>query len=309
MARKKIGVVGAGQVGATTALRIAEKGLGDVVLVDIVEGMPQGKALDLQESRSVERHDCEITGSNSYDDLRGCDIVVVTAGVPRKPGMSRDDLLKVNAGIIQAVCDGLARTGTKPILIVVTNPMDAMVMYAFKKTGLPKSKVIGMAGVLDSARFAYFIAEKLKVSIKDISAMVLGSHGDAMVPMPRYTTVSGIPLPDLLPKAEIDALVKRTANGGAEIVNLLKTGSAFYAPASSATAMVEAIVRDENRILPCGAYLDGEYGTKDLFMGVPVKLGEGGIKEILQLKLTPEEQAAFNKSAVGVRDLVKALGL
>ncbi len=309
MPRKKIGVVGAGQVGATTALRIAEKGLGDVVLVDIVEGMPQGKALDLQESRPVERHDCEITGSNSYDDLRGCDIVVVTAGVPRKPGMSRDDLLKVNAGIIQAVCDGLARTGTKPILIVVTNPMDAMVMYAFKKTGLPKSKVIGMAGVLDSARFAYFIAEKLKVSIKDISAMVLGSHGDAMVPMPRYTTVSGIPLPDLLPKAEIDALVKRTANGGAEIVNLLKTGSAFYAPASSATAMVEAIVRDENRILPCGAYLDGEYGTKDLFMGVPVKLGEGGIKEILQLKLTPEEQAAFNKSAVGVRDLVKALGL
>ena len=309
MPRKKIGVVGAGQVGATTALRIAEKGLGDVVLVDIVEGMPQGKALDLQESRPVERHDCEITGSNSYDDLRGCDIVVVTAGVPRKPGMSRDDLLKVNAGIIQAVCDGLARTGTKPILIVVTNPMDAMVMYAFKKTGLPKSKVIGMAGVLDSARFAYFIAEKLKVSIKDISAMVLGSHGDAMVPMPRYTTVSGIPLPDLLPKAEIDALVKRTANGGAEIVNLLKTGSAFYAPASSATAMVEAIVRDENRILPCGAYLDGEYGTKDLFMGVPVKLGEGGIKEILQLKLTPEEQAAFNKSAAGVRELVKALGL
>lgn len=309
MARKKIGVVGAGQVGATTALRIAEKGLGDVVLVDIVEGMPQGKALDLQESRPVERHDCEITGSNSYDDLRGCDIVVVTAGVPRKPGMSRDDLLKVNAGIIQAVCDGLARTGTKPILIVVTNPMDAMVMYAFKKTGLPKQKVIGMAGVLDSARFAYFIAEKLKVSIKDISAMVLGSHGDAMVPMPRYTTVSGIPLPDLLPKAEIDALVKRTANGGAEIVNLLKTGSAFYAPASSATAMVEAIVRDENRILPCGAYLDGEYGTKDLFMGVPVKLGEGGIKEILQLKLTPEEQAAFNKSADGVRELVKALGL
>jgi malate dehydrogenase len=301
MSRVKIGVVGAGQVGGTTAQRIAEHGIGDVVLVDIVEGLPQGKALDLMESRPEQHSDCEIRGSNNYADLKGCAIVVITAGIARKPGMTREQLQETNAGIVKGACEAIVRNGDSPIVITVTNPLDVMTYLACKVTKFDRHRVFGMAGVLDSSRMAYFIAEKLRVSVKDVSAMVLGGHGDMMVPLPRYTTVSGIPLPELLPAEEIEKINKRTQDGGIEIVNLLKQGSAFYAPASSVAAMVGSIVNDEKRILPCCAFLDGEYGFTDVCLGVPVKLGAGGIEQILTLTLTEAEQAAMKKNAEAVR--------
>ena len=307
MARWKIGVVGAGQVGGTAAQRIVEHGYGDVVLVDIVEGLPQGKALDLMESRPEEQSDCEIRGSNRYGDLQGCQIVVITAGIARKPGMTRDQLLATNAGIVRGACEAIARNGDSPIVILVTNPLDVMTWLAWKVTRFDRRRVIGMAGVLDSSRMAFFIAEALGCSVKDIRAMVLGGHGDRMVPLPRYTTVSGIPIPELLPAATIEAINQRTRDGGIEIVNLLKQGSAFYAPATSAAAMVGAIVNDEKRILPCSVCLDGEYGLSDVCLGVPVKLGAGGVEQILTLKLGDAEQAALAKSAEQVRETCRQL--
>jgi malate dehydrogenase len=281
---KKVTVVGAGNVGATAAQRLAEKGLCDVVLVDIVEGVPQGKALDLMEAAPVEKHDCQVTGSNSYEATAGSDIVIITAGIPRKPGMSRDDLIGTNAGIVKSVTTQIAKYSPEAILIIVSNPLDAMCHVAYEASGFPKNRVIGMAGVLDSARFRTFISMELNVSVENIHAFVLGGHGDTMVPLPRYSTVAGIPITELMPPDRIDALVSRTANGGAEIVGLLKTGSAFYAPASSAVEMAESILKDRKKILPCAVYLEGEYGYHELFIGVPVKLGAGGVEEIIQIK-------------------------
>jgi malate dehydrogenase len=276
---------------------------------DIVEGLPQGKSLDMSESRQVDYHDAWAFGTNKVEDMKDCSIVAITAGVPRKPGMTREQLLDINTGIIRDVCSKLKSVGASPILIVVTNPLDVMTWAALKLTGFARERVIGMAGVLDSNRFAHFVAEKLQVSPKDVSAMVLGSHGDTMVAMPRFTTVAGIPITELLPKEEIDKLCQRTAQGGAEIVNLLKTGSAYYAPGSSIVAMVESIPHDANRVLPCSVLLQGEYGLKDVVAGVPCKLGEGGVKQILPLKLTAEEDAALRKSAAVVADNIKALKL
>lgn len=309
MPRPKVGIVGAGNVGASAALILLKNDLCDVVLSDIVEGLPQGKSLDMSESRQVDHHDAWAFGTNKVEDMRECQIVCITAGVPRKPGMTREQLLDINTGIVRDVCAKLKSVGANPILIVVTNPLDVMTYAALKLTGFPRERVIGMAGVLDSNRFAHFVAEKLKVSPKDISAMVLGSHGDTMVAMPRFTTVSGIPITELLPKDEIDALCKRTANGGIEIVNLLKQGSAYYAPGSAIASMVEAILHDSNRVLPCSVLLQGEYGLKDVVVGVPCKLGEGGLKQILQIKLTSEEDAALKKSAAVVAENVKLLKL
>jgi malate dehydrogenase len=309
MARPKVTVVGAGNVGATTAQYIVERELADVVLTDVVEGLPQGKALDLLQAGPVHGYDCRLIGANDYKGTAGSDIVVMTAGLARKPGMSRDDLLQKNAEIVGGVVDEIVRLSPDAILIVVTNPLDAMAQLAWKRSGFPKHRVIGMAGVLDSARFRTFIAEELEVSVENVTAFVLGGHGDTMVPLPRYSTVAGIPITELLPKERVDALVKRTANGGAEIVNLLKTGSAFYAPAASVVDMVEAILKDKKRILPCTTYLDGEYGIHGLFVGVPVKLGRRGVEQIIQITLTPDEAAALERSAAAVKELVDKLGV
>ncbi|MDX9789149.1 MAG: malate dehydrogenase [Desulfobacterales bacterium] len=301
---KKVTVVGAGFVGATTAQRLAEKELCDVVLIDIVEGVPQGKALDLMQAAPVEKHDAKLIGSNGYDESAGSDIVIITAGIPRKPGMSRDDLIATNAGIIKGVVTQVVPKSPNAILIIVSNPLDAMCHVAMATSGFPRERVIGMAGVLDSARFRTFIAMELDVSVESTHAFVLGGHGDTMVPLPRYSTVAGIPITELMSKERINALVQRTANGGAEIVGLLKTGSAFYAPASSAVEMAESILKDKKKILPCAAYLKGEFGIQDLFIGVPVKLGRKGMEQIIEIKLTVEEDAALKKSAAAVQSLV-----
>jgi len=307
MPRNKVTVIGAGNVGATTAQRIAEAGLADVVVVDIVEGLPQGKGLDLAEAAPVVGHDARITGTNDYAATAGSDVIVVTSGLARQPGMSRDDLLMKNAGIVKAVVQASAAQSPNAVLIVVTNPLDAMCHVAMQASGFPRERVLGMAGVLDSARFRTFIAEELGVSVADTSAFVLGGHGDTMVPLPRYSTVAGIPITDLLSAERIQALVDRTANGGAEIVAMLKTGSAFYAPAASAFEMVDAILRDRRRVLPCATYLQGEYGVDGLFVGVPVVLGTGGLQRVIEIKLTADEQAAFSKSAAAVQELVDKL--
>jgi malate dehydrogenase len=308
--RPKITVVGAGNVGATAAQRLAEKALArTVVLVDVIEGVPQGKGLDQWQSAPIEGFDSRVIGSNGYDETAGSDIVVITAGLARKPGMTRDDLLFKNAEIVSSVVDQVAPRSPKAILILVTNPLDAMVQLAWKRSGFPPERVIGMAGVLDSARFRTFIARELDVSVENVTAFVLGGHGDSMVPLPRYSTVAGIPLPDLLPPDRIAALVQRTATGGAEIVNFLKTGSAYYAPAASVVEMVEAILKDKKKILPCAAYLNGPFGVKGLYVGVPVKLGRRGVEQIIEIRLTAEEQAAFQKSAAVVRELVDKLKL
>jgi len=304
---KKVTVIGAGNVGATAAQRLSEKELCDVALIDIIEGFPQGKALDLSEAAPIEKHDARLTGSNDYEASANSDIVIITAGIPRKPGMSRDDLLNINAGIMNSVTKEVAKLSPEAVIIVVSNPLDAMCHVAYETSGFPKNRVIGMAGVLDSARFRSFIAMELNVSVENTTAFVLGGHGDTMVPLPRYSTVAGIPITELLPKERIDALVERTANGGAEIVGLLKTGSAFYAPASAAVEMAESILKDKKKILPCAAYLEGEYGFNELFIGVPVKLGAKGIEEIIEITLTSEEKAALEKSADSVRELKEAL--
>jgi len=299
----KITVIGAGHVGATAAQRIAEKELAnEVVLVDLIEGMPQGKGLDMFESAPVEGFDSRVVGTNSYDETANSDIIVITAGLARKPGMSRDDLQATNAEIVKSVTQQAVAKSPKAILIVVSNPLDVMTYVAMKASGFPRERVLGMAGVLDSSRFRTFIAMELNVSVEDTSAFVLGGHGDSMVPLPRYSTVAGIPLPDLMDQATIDRLVKRTRDGGIEIVNFLKTGSAYYAPSSGAVQMVEAIVKDKKRILPCAVLLQGEYGIKDVVVGVPIKIGRKGLEQVIQIKLTPEEQAALNKSAEGVRE-------
>jgi len=305
---KKVTVVGAGNVGATAAQRLAEKELCDVVLIDIVEGVPQGKALDLTEAAPVEKHDAHLIGANDYAPAKDSDIVIITAGIPRKPGMSRDDLISTNAGIIKSVTREIVKVAPDSILIIVSNPLDAMCHVAFEASGFPTNRVMGMAGVLDSARFRAFISMELNVSVENTHAFVLGGHGDTMVPLPRYSTVAGIPITELMPQDRIDALVERTANGGAEIVSLLKTGSAYYAPASAAVEMAESILKDKKKILPCAVYLEGEYGINDLFIGVPVKLGAGGIEEIIEIKLTDDEQAALNRSADAVKELVEILG-
>jgi malate dehydrogenase len=307
MARDKVTVIGAGNVGATTAQRIAEAGIADVVLVDIVEGLPQGKGLDLAEAAPVVGHDARIVGSNDYAATAGSDIVVVTSGLARQPGMSRDDLLAKNAGIVKAVVEAAAAQSPDAVLIVVTNPLDAMCHVAMQASGFPRERVLGMAGVLDSARFRTFIAEELDVSVQDTHAFVLGGHGDTMVPLPRYSTVAGIPITDLLPPERIAALVDRTANGGAEIVALLKSGSAFYAPAASTFEMVEAILLDRRRVLACATYLQGEYGVDGLFVGVPVVLGAGGLQRVIEITLTADERAAFERSAAAVKELVDKL--
>jgi malate dehydrogenase len=304
---KKVTVIGAGNVGATAAQRLCEKELCDVVLVDIIEGVPQGKALDLTEAAPIEKHDAKVNGTNGYEASAGSDIVIITAGIPRKPGMSRDDLVSTNAGIMKGVVEQVAKLSPEAVLIIVSNPLDAMCHVAYDASGFPKNRVLGMAGVLDSARFRAFISMELDVSVENTNAFVLGGHGDTMVPLPRYSTVAGIPITELLSKDRIEALVDRTANGGAEIVSLLKTGSAYYAPASAAVEMAESILKDKKKILPCAAYLEGEYGINGLFIGVPVKLGRSGIEEVIQIKLTDEEQAALNKSADAVKELVESM--
>ena len=309
MGRKKISVIGAGFVGATAAHWAAEKELGDVVLVDIIEGMPQGKSLDLFQAGPVEGFDARVIGSNSYQETENSDVVIITSGIPRKPGMSREDLLEINKKIIESVVSEVVKKSPQAILILVTNPLDTMTYLAFRKSGFPKQRVMGMAGILDTARFKAFIALELGVSVEDIQALLLGGHGDEMVPLPRYTTVSGIPLSQLLPKETIDRLVDRTRKGGGEIVNLLKTGSAFYAPSAAAIQMTEAILKDKKRILPCCVYLDGEYGLKDICFGVPVKLGAKGIDAILELELTEEEKRLVTKSAESVKKSITELKL
>jgi len=304
---KKVTVVGAGNVGATAAQRLAEKALCDVVLVDIIEGVPQGKSLDLMEAAPIEKHDAHLIGTTSYEQTAGSDIVIIPAGLPRKPGMSRDDLIGTNAGIVGKVTEQVAKYSPEAILIIVSNPLDAMCHVAVKASGFPKNRVMGMAGVLDSARFRAFIAMELNVSVENTHAFVLGGHGDTMVPLPRYSTVAGIPITELMSADRIAALVERTANGGAEIVKLLKTGSAYYAPASAAVEMAESILKDRKKILPCAAYLQGEYGINDLFIGVPVKLGAKGIEQIIEIKLTADEQAALNRSAAAVAELKEVL--
>jgi malate dehydrogenase len=306
--RQKVTVVGAGNVGATVAMRVAEKELADVVLIDVLEGVPAGKALDLAEAAPIECHDAKITGvTNDYAKAEGSDIVVITAGIPRKPGMSRDDLLSTNAGIMKSVVTEIKKAAPDTILIIVSNPLDAMCHVAYETSGFDKRRVIGMAGVLDSARFRTFIAMELNVSVENTHAFVLGAHGDTMVPLPRYSHVAGIPITELLSQERIDAIVERTRKGGGEIVGLLKTGSAYYAPASATVEMAEAILKDKKKILPCVAFLEGEYGIKDLFIGVPVKLGAAGVEEIIEIRLTPEESEALNKSAQAVQGLVDDL--
>jgi malate dehydrogenase len=307
MARNRVTVIGAGNVGATTAQRVAEAGLADVVLVDIVEGLPQGKGLDLAQAAPVVGHDARIVGTNDYADTAGSDIIVVTSGIPRKPGMSRDDLIATNAGIVGGVVKSAAAVSPDAIIIVVTNPLDVMCHVAMQASGFPRERVLGMAGVLDSARFRTFIAMELGVSVEDTHAFVLGGHGDTMVPLSRYSTVAGVPITELLPPERVKALEERTANGGAEIVSMLKTGSAFYAPAASTFEMVDAILRDRKRVLPCAVYLQGEFGISDLFVGVPAVLGATGLERVFEITLTDEERVAFEKSAGAVRELVAKL--
>jgi malate dehydrogenase len=313
MPRKKVTVVGGGFVGSTTAQRIVDMELADVVLTDILDGPPAGKALDMLESAPITGTDAHAIGiataSGDYSATAGSDVVVITAGFPRKPGMSRDDLLKANYDVVKGVVAQMVKHSPDCIIVIVTNPLDAMAQAAFKVSGFPRERVLGMAGVLDSARMSAFVAMECKVSVENVHSFVLGGHGDDMVPLPRYSTVAGIPLPDLLPKERIDAIVERTRKGGAEIVNLLKTGSAYYAPSAAAVEMVEAILKDKKKILPCAIYLNGEYGIKGLCVGVPVKLGATGAEEIIQIKLTTEENAALQKSAASVRELVNVLGL
>jgi malate dehydrogenase len=307
--RKKVTIVGSGNVGATAAHWIASKELADVVLIDIIEGVPQGKGLDLLEAMPIEKRDSYVKGTNDYADTANSDIVVITAGIPRKPGMSRDDLLKTNHKIMSDVVSKVVQYSPNTIIIVVSNPLDAMAQAAYKLSGFSRNRVIGMAGVLDSSRFRTFIAEELKVSVENVTAFVLGGHGDTMVPLPRYSTVAGIPITELMDQATVDRLVKRTRDGGIEIVNYLKTGSAYYAPSAAAVEMVEAILKDKKKILPCAAFLEGEYGINGMYVGVPVKLGERGIEQIIQIKLTSEEQAALNKSAESVKELVAVIGV
>jgi malate dehydrogenase len=307
--RNKITVVGSGNVGATAAHWIAAKELGDVVLIDIIEGVPQGKGLDLLEAMPIEKRDSYVKGTNDYADTANSDIVVITAGIPRKPGMSRDDLLNTNYKIMSDVVGKVVKYSPNCFLIVVSNPLDAMAQAAYKLSGFPRERVIGMAGVLDSARFRAFIAAELKVSVENVNAFVLGGHGDTMVPLPRYSTVAGIPITELIPKDRLDAIVQRTRDGGAEIVKYLKTGSAYYAPSAAATEMIEAILKDKKKILPCAAYLEGEYGIKGLYVGVPVKLGAKGIEQIIEIKLTPEEKAGLDKSAAAVKELCAVIGV
>ena len=305
---KKITVVGAGNVGATTAQRLAEKSLARVVvMVDVVEGIPQGKALDQWESAPVEGFDTRMIGSNGYDESADSDIVVITAGIARKPGMSRDDLLNTNAGIVKAVCEQVKRTSPKSIIVMVSNPLDVMCYVAKQVTGFPRERVLGMAGVLDTARYRSFLAEAMDVSVEDIQAMVLGGHGDTMVPLISYTTVSGIPVTQLLDRKALDAIVDRARNGGAEIVKFLKTGSAYYAPSSAAVQMCEAIALDKKRILPCAAWLEGEYGMKGLFLGVPCKIGKNGLEKIIEVELSSAERVALGKSAEAVREPMAAV--
>jgi malate dehydrogenase len=309
MARNKIALVGAGQIGGTLALLAGLKELGDITLIDVVEGIPQGKALDIAEATPVEGFDAEYAGSNDYAALSGADVVIVTAGIPRKPGMSRDDLIGVNTGIISKVAEGIKAHAPDAFVIVITNPLDVMVWVMREVSGLPAAKVVGMAGVLDSARFRHFLADEFKVSVKDVTAFVLGGHGDTMVPSVRYSTVAGIPLPDLVKmgwttQERLDAIVQRTRDGGAEIVKLLKTGSAFYAPASSAIAMAASYLRDQKRVLPCAALLEGQYGVTGLYVGVPVVLGAGGVERIVEIELSAEEKAQFDKSVAAVEDQI-----
>jgi len=311
MARKKIALVGAGQIGGTLAHLIGIKELGDVVLFDVVEGVPQGKALDIAQSTPIAGSDTRYVGTNSYEAMDGADVVIVTAGVPRKPGMSRDDLLGINLKVMEQVGAGIKKYAADTFVICITNPLDAMVWALQKSCGLPKHKVVGMAGVLDSARFRYFLAEEFNVSVEDVTAFVLGGHGDTMVPLVRYSTVAGVPLPDLIKmgwstQARIDAIVERTRNGGAEIVNFLKTGSAFYAPAASAVSMAESYLRDKKRVVPCAAYLSGEFGVKDLYVGVPVVLGAKGVERIVEIELNGAERSMLDKSVDAVRGLVDA---
>ena len=303
----KVTVVGSGFVGATVAQYVAEKDLADVVVVDIIEGMPQGKSLDLMQVAPINLHDRKLFGSNDYADSKGSDIIVITAGIARKPGMSRDDLLKTNAGIVKDVAEKTSKHSPDAIYIIVTNPLDVMTYLAWKTTKLPSTRVIGMAGVLDSARFQTFIGMELGLSVEDIKSMVLGGHGDLMVPLPRFSSVNGVPITELLPQDKIDALCKRTANGGAEIVSMLKSGSAFYAPGASVAHMAEAILRDKNRLLPCCVYADGEYGLKDVYIGLPAVLGRQGLKKIIELKLTSEELAALKKSADSIRENIDVM--
>ncbi|MBN9317048.1 MAG: malate dehydrogenase [Devosia sp.] len=311
MARKKIALIGAGQIGGTLALLAATKELGDVILFDIMDGVPQGKALDLSQSGPVEGFNSTLKGTSEYKDIVGADVVIVTAGVPRKPGMSRDDLLEINLKVMEQVGAGIAKYAPDAFVICITNPLDAMVWALQKFSGLPANKVVGMAGVLDSARFRFFIAEEVNVSVQDVSAFVLGGHGDTMVPLPRYSTVAGIPLPDLvkmgwLSKEKLEQIIQRTRDGGAEIVGLLKTGSAFYAPAASAIEMAESYLKDKKRILPCAAFLKGEYGVKGTYVGVPVLIGAGGAEKIVEISLSGSEQKQFDKSVAAVNGLVEA---
>ncbi|MCC7260761.1 MAG: malate dehydrogenase [Alphaproteobacteria bacterium] len=310
-ARKKIALVGAGMIGGTLAHLIGLKELGDVVLFDILEGMPQGKSLDIAQSSPVEGFDAALKGTNDYADIAGADVVIVTAGIPRKPGMSRDDLIATNTKIIKSVAENIKKHAANAFVIVITNPLDVMVGIMQKESGLPPHKVVGMAGVLDSARFRYFLAEEFKVSVEDVTAFVLGGHGDTMVPLARYSTVAGIPLPDLVKmgwttQEKLDKIIQRTRDGGAEIVGLLKTGSAFYAPAASAVAMAESYLKDKKRVMPCAAHLSGQYGVKDLYVGVPVVIGAGGVEKIVEIELNATEKAMFDHSVNAVRELSKA---
>ena len=309
MARNKIALIGAGQIGGTLALLAGLKQLGDVVLFDIVDGVPQGKALDIVQGSSIEGYDASITGANDYKDISGADVVIVTAGVPRKPGMSRDDLIGINTKVVGEVGAAIRQHAPDAFVITITNPLDAMVWVMKEATGLPPSRVVGMAGVLDSARLRYFLAQEFNVSVKDVSAFVLGGHGDTMVPLIRYATVAGIPLPELIKmgwatRERVDQIMQRTRDGGAEIVNYLKTGSAFYAPASAAIAMAESFVLDKKRVLPCAAWLTGQYGVRDLYVGVPVVIGAGGVERIVEISLDAEEKAAFDQSVAAVRGLI-----
>lgn len=308
-ARKKIALVGAGQIGGTLALLAGMKELGDITVVDIAEGIPEGKSLDIFQASTVEGFDAKLTGSTDYAQIAGADVVIVTAGLPRKPGMSRDDLIGINTGIIKTVGEAIKKFASQAFVIVITNPLDVMVWVMREVSGLPAHKVVGMAGVLDSARFRAFLAEEFKVSVEDVSAFVLGGHGDTMVPLTRYTTVAGIPVPELIKmgwttQERINQIVQRTRDGGAEIVKLLKTGSAFYAPASSAIAMAESYLKDKKRVLPCAAYLDGQYGVKDLYVGVPVVIGAGGVERIVEIQMNTEERAMFDASVAAVRGLM-----
>ena len=309
MTRKKIALIGAGQIGGTLALLAGLKELGDIVLFDIVDGMPQGKALDLAQASPIEGYDAKLVGASKYSAIKGADVIIVTAGIPRKPGMSRDDLLDTNSKVMAAVGAGIKRYAPKAFVICITNPLDAMVWVLQRESGVPTNMIVGMAGVLDSARFRYFLAEELSVSVEDVSAFVLGGHGDTMVPMPRYSTVAGIPVPDLIKmgwitKSRLDELIDRTRNGGAEIVGLMKTGSAFYAPAASAIAMADSYLKDKKRVLPCAAHLNGQYGVRNMFVGVPAVIGAGGIERVVELQLSKREARMLAKSVAAVRGLV-----